>query len=389
MLKRDKYDLIIVGGGVLGTFSAYHALRSGKSVALIEKNKIPQEATVRNFGQIVPSGLSHEWKKYGLKSLEIYKELQSIQDFSIREFGSHYIASSDDEVTLLHELSAIDAQAGYNSKLISAYDACKHLPGLKSQYCRESLFYPDEISVDPRRMIHLVLNYLIERFQLDFFPYTIAQHFDFNQNSDCLITTNTRQEICGEQLLICNGSEFQLLFPAHYQNDETEAVKIQMLITKPQPSLRLRGNILTGLSIRRYESFRECPNYQRIKDTANLDPRISKWGIHILFKQTDSGQIIIGDSHQYVSAHDKEDLGFDTEHEINEYILELANEIFDLETSQIDSTWLGVYSQAKQKDIINKRIEGKIHILNAIGGKGMTAGPGYTYYHTQKLFGND
>lgn len=32
-----KYDLIVVGGGILGTFHAYHALKRGLKVALIEK----------------------------------------------------------------------------------------------------------------------------------------------------------------------------------------------------------------------------------------------------------------------------------------------------------------------------------------------------------------
>ena len=29
MIKNRKYDLVIVGGGVLGTFCAYHALKKG------------------------------------------------------------------------------------------------------------------------------------------------------------------------------------------------------------------------------------------------------------------------------------------------------------------------------------------------------------------------
>ncbi len=388
-MKEDKYDLIIIGGGVLGAFSAYHALRSGKSVALIEKNKIPREATVRNFGQIVPSGLKSEWKKYGFKSLEIYKELQAIHDFSVREYGSYYIASCDDEVKLLHEQSLNDNLLGYRSDLLSAEDACECVRGLRPQYCKEALYYPAEVSVDPRKLIYQVIEFLITNYNLDYFPYTIAQDFELNANSDCQITTNTKRKIAGEQMLVCNGTEFQLLFPQYYQNEETACVKIQMLLTKPQPALRFYGNILTGISIRRYESFRECPSYLAIKEKYSSDPRIDEWGIHILFKQTDNGQIIIGDSHQYADAHDKEVFGFETHQPINNYILELAKEIFDLETFHVDTTWLGIYSQAKQTDIVSKTIEGKVHILNSIGGKGMTAGPGFTYYHIQKLFGND
>jgi glycine/D-amino acid oxidase-like deaminating enzyme len=160
-----------------------------------------------------------------------------------------------------------------------------------------------------------------------------------------------------------------------------------MLCTESQPTQRIFSNILSGLSVRRYESFRECPSYAQIVSKNDQDPRIAEWGIHILFKQADNGQVIIGDAHHYADAHNKEDLGFDIEEQINDYILGLAKQIFDLETYQVNRTWTGIYSQAKHEPIIRKTIDGKIHILNAIGGKGMTAGPGYTYSFIQQLFG--
>lgn len=62
-----KYDLIVVGGGVLGTFHAYHALKKNLKVLLIERNSVPQGATVRNFGQVVPSGMDLKWQNFGRK----------------------------------------------------------------------------------------------------------------------------------------------------------------------------------------------------------------------------------------------------------------------------------------------------------------------------------
>jgi glycine/D-amino acid oxidase-like deaminating enzyme len=74
MYKNRKYDLVIVGGGIIGTFCAYHALRKGKSVLLLEKDVQPYEASFRNFGQAVPSGQALDtWFNYGRKSLKIYK----------------------------------------------------------------------------------------------------------------------------------------------------------------------------------------------------------------------------------------------------------------------------------------------------------------------------
>jgi glycine/D-amino acid oxidase-like deaminating enzyme len=66
MKQSGKSDLIVVGGGILGTFHAWHAAALGKKVLLIEKDQYPVNATVRNFGQVVPSGMAADWFQYGV-----------------------------------------------------------------------------------------------------------------------------------------------------------------------------------------------------------------------------------------------------------------------------------------------------------------------------------
>ena len=180
-----------------------------------------------------------------------------------------------------------------------------------------------------------------------------------------------------------------MLLPELYESEDIECSKLQMMITKPQKKLRIKGNVLSGLSIRRYESFRECPSYEAVKARFAGDERISEWGIHVLFKQADNGQVIIGDSHHYAPVPEHDRLDFDIHQDVNNFILELAREIFALEHWDLDTTWYGVYSQCRNQDVLLKTIEQRVHILNAIGGKGMTAGPGFTYYYIQKIFGND
>jgi len=56
MDQRQKWDVIIVGAGALGSFHALFAAQKGLRVLLLEKHLRPSEATVRNFGQVIPSG---------------------------------------------------------------------------------------------------------------------------------------------------------------------------------------------------------------------------------------------------------------------------------------------------------------------------------------------
>ena len=102
---NKEFDLIVVGAGILGLFHAYHAAARKRSVLLLEKDIGPQGATVRNFGQVVPSGMPQgRWQQYGRYATLLYQELQNKHDIGIRQQCSIYVASDAEEKALLEEL---------------------------------------------------------------------------------------------------------------------------------------------------------------------------------------------------------------------------------------------------------------------------------------------
>jgi len=181
--------------------------------------------------------------------------------------------------------------------------------------------------------------------------------------------------------LVCSGYEFQALFPDIFEQSALQWVKLQMMQTAPQATQRLPGSILTGLSIRRYESFSECPSYKSIKSKEDQNSLAKKWGVHILFKQAIDGSIIIGDTHEYADAKSKEPFDSRQNLAMNQFMIDEALKIFDLQDARIQETWVGMYAQSKNADIFKHSIEDRIHLLTGIGGKGMTASAGYAADH--------
>ncbi len=380
----QKTDLIIIGGGVLGTFHAYHALQGGLTVRLFEKNQRPHGATVRNFGQIVPSGMGIKWQNYGRRSLEIYKALDQQIDLYFQHQGSTYIASNAEEWTLLQELHDINQANGYLSKLRSKKRCEQQLPNLKQDYCQGALFFPEEISADPMKMIHRVLAYLGEQQGLHYHPATLIQSA-VQANGSCEVEDQYGKLYQAEKIIVCNGSEFQYLFPAIFAESDLEISKLQMLQTVPQQQVKIPGNILTGLSIRRYESFRDCPSYAAIKSKEPDDSFWKRWGVHILFKQGQDGSVVIGDSHEYADANAVDKLDFMIKDAINQYILQEARKIFHLDDWSIQQSWYGIYSQCKTQDVFLYDVAPHLHIVTGIGGKGMTASPGFAEANLARL----
>ncbi|QQU04855.1 TIGR03364 family FAD-dependent oxidoreductase [Myroides odoratus] len=383
---NSKYDLIVVGGGVLGTFHAYHAAQKGLRVAVIEKDKQPVSATVRNFGQVVPSGMNTKWQNYGRESLQLYKEIQSKFDISVRNNGSVYLASNEEELTLLEELHAINKGNEYESMLLTKQACLERYDGVKESYVKGGLYFPQEVTVEPRVMIHRLHHYMQEHLGVSFKYQMQVIHCE-EQLDGVAITTAGGQVLHATKVVICCGSEFKTLFPSLFEQSDMEVTKLQMMQTVVQPNTyQLRGSILTGLSIRRYEAFYECPSFQAIKARESKDSLEKKWGVHILFKQATDGSIIIGDSHEYADAANKDDLGFDIKQEINAFMIEEAKKIIHLPSYEIRDTWFGVYAQCKNADIFNETIGQNLHIVTGIGGKGMTGSAGYAKENINRLF---
>ncbi len=381
----NHFDLIVVGSGVLGTFHAYHAAKLGKKVLLVEKDQYPIHATVRNFGQVVPSGMDKEWFGFGVRGTALYKKIQSEFDITVRNNGSVYVASDADEQQLIHELKKEMDSRGYEAQLLTTEQCLSKWPSLKKEYCLEGLFFPQEVSVDPEKMIHRLLTYCTDKFPtLTYKPSTTIIDCIVSGN-EVKIVSNAKEEFIAEKVIVCNGGEFKLLFPDLFRSSGIVISKLQMLRTVPMLDVKLEGNILTGLTIRRYESFQECPSFKNLKTPDHL-VELKKWGIHILFKKAIDGSIIIGDSHEYADANHTDDLGFSQNEYINRLMLTEAQRIVHFDVNQIASSWSGYYPQHNEKDTVEIDIEDKIHIRTAIGGKGMTTSAGYAEKSIDDIF---
>ena len=378
-----KYDLIVVGAGILGTFHAFHAAKSGKKVLILEKDNYPIGSTVQNFGQAVPSGLAGKWFDLGRRSLSIYKEIQQESDISVRQNGSIYIASDDDELQLVNELYDIHQNQHYNCLLLSQKGVLERYPELQYKYVKGAIYYPEEVSVEPNLLIYKLIQLIKEKYHVDYLPNTVA--IDCVENSEGVRLFTANQEVFNaNKVIICSGYNFNLIFPEIFASSGLIVSKLQMMQTKPMKEITLKGNILTGLTIRRYESFTECPSFNTIETPEHL-VELKKWGIHVLFKQAIDGSIIIGDSHEYAPVNQTDDLGLDSKNFIDELVLQEAERIVNFSVRNIARTWAGRYAQHSD-DIFEYNVSSNIHIRTGIGGKGMTSSAGYAEAAIRELF---
>ena len=108
-------------------------------------------------------------------------------------------------------------------------------PGLRTDYVKAGLFFPEEVTVEPRTMIHRLQAYLVQEKGLKLLTYQQVIHCSV-QNGKAEVLTSFGNKLLAHNVIICNGSEFKTLYPELFAQSDMEVTKLQMLQTVPQPS---------------------------------------------------------------------------------------------------------------------------------------------------------
>ena len=377
-------DLIVVGAGVLGTFHAYFAAQKGYRTLLIERNSFPGSASTRNFGMVPRSIVEtdSEWTAYAQDTQQIYRAIQQQHDISVQVTGSLYLASTDNERTVLQEFAQRFGE-NYRCTFLDREYALSRYAFIQESYCTSALLFPQDLTLDPRRMLRQFIPYVTQTLPVEYVPDTnIVAVASSGQR--CTLRDALGNEYAAERVIVCSGADYRTLFPAHFRASGIQICKLQMMQTVPLPQFSLPHSILSGLSIQRYPAFKSCASYALLGEQP-VDEELRAYGIHLLLKQAADGSVIIGDSHEYRDWQEIDQLEESTSSAINAAILAYAKKMVKLPSWDIQQMWNGYYSIHPRQGIYTATIDDRIHLVSGIGGKGMSTGPGYARHSVEKL----
>ena len=384
----NTFDVVVVGAGIVGTFHAYLAAQRGLKTLLVDRDPAPRQATVRNFGMIVTGTIAAPgvWDGFARRTNELYRQLEeeSNEDLTIRHRGSLYVVETGLEDRVIREFADKAPSLGKRAEYLAAEDLTKSYAFLDPGYARGGLLFPDDMSVDPRRFIHLILEQLSRDENFTYKPDTCVVGIE-PKAGGCQVTDGGGNQFSCGKTVICSGIEYRILYPDFCRESGVEICKIDMLRTGAQTNIDLRHNILSGLSVRRYPGFEVCPSYAELK-AAPIGQTYNEWGIHLLFKQADDGTVIVGDSHQYFPLSDT--TGFDNHAEVREAILTYGKRMVHLDDWTIGKSWAGYVMSHPDEDAVVGEVAPSVHVALGIAGKGMSTAPGFAEANMARILGD-
>jgi FAD dependent oxidoreductase TIGR03364 len=366
---EPTWDLIVIGAGILGTAHAYFAARRGWRVLLLERGDWPGEASVRNFGTLMAGSLTGEWRRRGVESIAFYRELARHTGFHFEPSGSLYQVTTPTEAAVLEEFARMAPGEGCRCELLEPTRAVALNPLLNREQVRLALFFPDDARLEPRDLFRRLIPWLTRELSVQYRPATVAVSV-WARGGEACVRTADGAELHARHVVVCNGSDLRTLFPERFAAAGFERCKLLMLRTAPQPHVRLPTTVASGLTLRRYPAFVNCPSWTRLSQEP-VAPGVLEAGIHILTVQDPDGSFVVGDSHEYGSG----DLNEVLDSGVEALILSEARKLLDLPRWQIAQRWHGVYSMPRDGELYRDCIDEVIHVVTGIRGKGMTTGP--------------
>jgi FAD dependent oxidoreductase TIGR03364 len=361
----NNHRAIVIGAGIVGLATARVLALRGFTVDVFERSMAPSGASIRNFGMVWPVGQpAGELYERAIRSRNVWKELAPEAGIWIDPVGSLHTAYADDEWEVLQELFAIFSEQGREVELLNGDAVKQKSPLALVKGCRGGLFSRDELIVDPRQALARLPAYLEEKWNIAFHW---GQAVTAVQDRTVFVSGKKYQ---ADLVFVCSGSDFETLYPALFSGSPVTRCKLQMMrFVQDGAAERIGPALCGGLSLIHYNSFKAAPSrdllYQRFMQTL---PEYIRHGIHVMVSQNESGELTIGDSHEYGWSPDP----FDKQR-INDLVLAYLGTFASLKNARQTESWNGVYARLTngEADLFASPDEG-VYVLTATGGAGMT-----------------
>ncbi|MGA2133219.1 MAG: TIGR03364 family FAD-dependent oxidoreductase [Bryobacteraceae bacterium] len=361
-------DVAIVGAGILGVAHAYALARRGRSVVVFERSPQAAGASVRNFGMIwpigQPGGRMHEM---ALRSRELWMEALEAARLPYSPTGSLHVVYRDDEAMVAREFCEVAPRLGYECAWLDAAEVLARSQAVRADGLVGAIWSPTEITVDPRVALAQLPWFLWEKYGVEFRWGTAV---------------TSVEPAAYDATIVCNGHDFETLYPEAFRASGATRCKLQMMRTRPQPEgWQLGPALAAGLTLRFYESFRVCKTLRALEERIGAEtPEYDRFGIHVLVSQTSGRELTIGDSHEYGDAVDPFDRA-----EIDDLILGYARGFLCAPDLRIAQHWHGVYAKHPNQPYLSFSPEPNVRVVTATGGSGMTLSFGLAEQTIQEM----
>lgn len=366
----NRFDVIVVGSGIVGLGAAYAAVRRGLRVAVVDRTEAPVGASIRNFGHLCIGAQTGEARRYADIARELWLRLSRDADFWLRPSGTLIAARHRDELEVLEAAT----RDGGELRMLDADELRRRAP-LRAEGLLGGALIPTDLQTNPRTAGVAIARHLT------------ALGVDFRWRTAVTgvrsgVIETTRGTLTAAQIVLAVNHDIDQLLPELAEQRGVMRCALDMMrvaVSLPTP---LSAPLLTGWSLVRYGRFAALPEIDAVRARLHAErPDLAAIDLNQMYTQLPDGTLILGDSHVGAVQPDpfQPEVAFDA-------FLDEAQALFDMPRPRVLERWQGVYAKGPG-DFLIEQVDDGVLALAATTGIGMTTGLGLAEDSLTTAFG--
>ncbi|KKD55351.1 MULTISPECIES: NAD(P)/FAD-dependent oxidoreductase [Paenibacillus] len=288
-MKHDAGDLVIVGGGIIGTAIAYYAAKSGMKVVLAERGEIAGGTSSRCDGNILAidkePGFDSRMSLLSQKLVaEMAKELED--EFEYRAPGSILVCENDQEMQAAELWVTRQQQEGLPFRMLDQQDLQEEWPYLAKDL-PGGLECKTDSTVNPVQMTYALAR-AARRMGARLLPRMPIQSILKDERGNACGVETPNGVIHADAVVLAAGVWTRSI--GHSLGLDLPIIprKGHILVSARMPSIGNRKVMEFGYLMSKFGGQR------------SVDEVYEKYGVALVFEPTASQNILIGSSRQFV-----------------------------------------------------------------------------------------
>jgi FAD dependent oxidoreductase TIGR03364 len=350
-----RYDLAVVGAGIVGLAHALAAARRGRRVIVLERDARAVGASIRNFGFVTVTGQQAglTWDR-ARRARDVWADVARRAGIPVLHQGLLVAARRPEAAAVLEEFAA--GAMGEGCRLLRGAD----IPAPFRRDLAAAMHSPHELRVEPRTAIPALARWLAEEHGVGFMWATAVRAVTTGE----LETTAGR--IAADRIVVCPGTDLVSLFGDVIARRQATLCKLHMLRVAA-PAFALPGAVMSDLGLVRYLGYAECRSLPTLRARLEAEQQAElDNGIHLIAVQSKDGSLVVGDSHHYGAAHDP----FQPD-DVDALILRELSAVLDLPAPRVMERWVGIYPSGPETAFFETVMPG-VQLVMVTSGTGMS-----------------
>ena len=289
MTTNKTYDVAVIGAGVIGTSCAYHLVKKGLSVALVDRNNVARGTSSHcDAVALIVDKQPGVDAAMGYASIQRFLELQNEldSDVELHQRGCLYACDTEQEMEVAAQY-ARDMQAdGYNVNALSPKELLEHEPFLAKDLIG-GLFSDIDLGLNPYKLCFAFVDTVLGK-GLDLYTYTNVTGVRLDGEKRVQgVDTDKGFIPCGKVVNACGvwspeiGRMAGLEIPV-------EPRKGVILVSAPSFKFCNQKVQEFGYMISKFSNH-ECKR----------DPELEKYEVSFVIEPTDANNVLIGSSRNF------------------------------------------------------------------------------------------